>query len=176
MASHDARENRIGETNNILFLTQLTHLWRSELCRYAKSLELYVLPNHPDIYQPASMTSARWQDVILVLWSNLKAELNLVDEMVYMQGLAAGGSSYLRHSDTSQSKRPRQTQKYLRTIDTSQLLREKQSHRWTRSGLLAVTQETPCASQISLIITCQASKSHAKCPANIPIKTQSQRG
>ena len=29
--------------------------------------------------------------VILVLWSNLKTDLNLVDEMVYMQGLAARG-------------------------------------------------------------------------------------
>jgi hypothetical protein len=35
----DARENRIGEMNNIVFLTQLKHLWRSELCRYAKSME-----------------------------------------------------------------------------------------------------------------------------------------
>jgi hypothetical protein len=87
----DARENRIGEMNNIVFLTQLTHLWRSELCRYAKSIEPFVLPNHPDIYQPALMTSALWQVVILVLWSNLKADLNLVDEMVYMQGLAARG-------------------------------------------------------------------------------------
>ena len=87
----DARENRIGEMNNIVFLTQLTHLWRSELCRYAKSMDPFVLPNNPDIYHPASMTSAKWQDVILVLWSNLKADLNLVDEMVYMQGLTAKG-------------------------------------------------------------------------------------
>jgi len=87
----DARENRIGEMNNIIFLTQLTHLWRSELCRYAKSMEPFVLPNHPDTYQPATMTSALWQVVILVLWSNLKTDLNLVDEMVYMQGLAARG-------------------------------------------------------------------------------------
>jgi len=87
----DARENRIGEMNNIVFLSQLTHLWISELCRYAKSMEPFVLPNHPDTYQPAYMTSAMWQVVILVLWSNLKADLNLVDEMVYMQGLAARG-------------------------------------------------------------------------------------
>ena len=87
----DARENRIGEMNHIVFFTQLTHLWRSELCRYVQSMEPFVLLNHPDIYQPATMTSAIWQVVILVLWSNLKADLNLVDEMVYMQGLAARG-------------------------------------------------------------------------------------
>jgi hypothetical protein len=54
-------------------------------------MEPDVLPNHPDTYQPANMTSALWQVVILVLWSNLKADLNLVDEMVYLQGLAARG-------------------------------------------------------------------------------------
>ena len=165
---HRRAGNRIGEMNNIVFLTQLTHLWRSELCRYAKSMEPFVLPNHTDTYQPAQMTSARWQVVILVLWSNLKADLNVVDEMVYLQGLAARGIELPK----AFGHKPKQ--KAQPDVKAPRDNRNKPAV--PRKGKPQVTQETPCASQIFLIITGSINKLPVKYPAGIPITTASLRG
>ena len=85
----EASEKRIGELNNIVYLVQLTHLWRSELTRFAKSAVPFVLPNHSDIYVPTEMNIIKWQEVITIQWKNLKADLDFMDQFKYLQSLKA---------------------------------------------------------------------------------------
>lgn len=95
--------------NNLVFLTQLTHLWRSELCRYAKSMDPFVLPNHSEVYQPACMTS-----------KNDRKSFSSSGATWWMKWCTCKvwqleGSSSLKHSSTSRSKRPRPTLRQTKT-------------------------------------------------------------
>ena len=85
----EARDKRIGELNNIIYLEQLTQLWRAELYRCAKSIEPFKLPRHGAVFEPTQMDSTAWQEVLKLQWSNLKTDLNVMDEFVYLQGLTA---------------------------------------------------------------------------------------
>ena len=85
----EARDSRIGEMSNVIYLVQLTHLWRQELYRCARSVTPFQLPRHGAVFQPTQMDASAWQEVMKLQWSNLKTDLNVMDEFVYIQGLAA---------------------------------------------------------------------------------------
>ncbi len=85
----EATEQRIGELNSVIYLVQLTHLWRSELTRLAKSVVPFTLTNNSEIFVPAEMNILRWQDVILIQWKNFQGDLDYMDQFKYIQSLKA---------------------------------------------------------------------------------------
>ena len=85
----EARERRIGEMSNIVYLVQLTHHWRAELYKCAKSVVPFQLPRHATVYLPQKMKPADWNEVMNIQWNNIKEDINPMDEFVYLQGLRA---------------------------------------------------------------------------------------
>jgi len=55
----EARERRIGELSNIVYLVQLTHLWRAELYKCANNVGPFQLPRHAAV----KMKPADWHSV-----------------------------------------------------------------------------------------------------------------
>jgi len=85
----EATEQRIGELNSVVYLVQLTQLWRSELTRLAKSVVPFTLTNNSDVFVPAEMNILRWQEVLLIQWKNFQSDLDYMDQFKYIQSLKA---------------------------------------------------------------------------------------
>jgi hypothetical protein len=85
----EATEKRIGELNNVVYLVQLTLLWRSDITRLAKSTVPFTLSNSSEIFVPSDMNILRWQEVIEIQWKNFQGDLDYMDQFKYLQSLKA---------------------------------------------------------------------------------------
>jgi hypothetical protein len=85
----EATEKRIGELNSVVYLVQLTQLWRSDITRLARSTVPFTLSNSGELFVPAGMNILRWQEVIEIQWKNFKGDLDYMDQFKYLQSLKA---------------------------------------------------------------------------------------
>ena len=85
----EATEKRIGELNSVIYLVQLTHLWRSDISRLAKSTVPFTLSNSSEVFVPADMNIQRWQTVLEIQWKNFQGDLDYMDQFKYLQSLKA---------------------------------------------------------------------------------------
>ena len=120
-----------------------------------------------------------------IQWTNLKENLNPMDEFVYLQGLKARNlglpKAFVHKPKTPADEKPLREKLLLspqprheQKIIKRKHLKGIQSLHGTRSP--SVIRKVYFASQISSIIMGQDNRSYARCPAGIHIMGQSQKG